>query len=315
MTVHVAVGVIVNSAGEVLLAKRPEHVHQGGLWEFPGGKVEGDETVKQALARELAEELAILVKSCQPMICIQHHYGDKSVLLDVWKISGYEGTPIGNEGQVVRWVAKEQLPSYSFPAANAPIVAAVRLPDRLIITPDTFTLKQLSSVIESSATEHGISVLQLRAPTLNRSDYLALFDKVSPLCRAADVCLIANTSPAIFADIQCQGLHLNSQQLDLVQERPVARDKWLSASCHSVEQIEKATVIGADFALLSPILPTLSHPEASTLGWDRFQQWVRPAKIPVYALGGLSAKDIVKSQALGGQGVAAISAFWGSPQP
>lgn len=84
---HVAVGVIVGSDGKILIAKRPQTTHQGGLWEFPGGKVDTGESVQQALARELKEELAIDVITSEPLIQIRHHYPDKSVLLDVYKDS------------------------------------------------------------------------------------------------------------------------------------------------------------------------------------------------------------------------------------
>src|SRR5690606_7572608 len=100
--IHVAVGVIVNADGKILIAKRPQTAHQGGLWEFPGGKVDAGETIEQALVRELREELAITVKDSRPLIQIRHHYPDKSVLLDVHKITRFEGNPIGNEGQPVQ---------------------------------------------------------------------------------------------------------------------------------------------------------------------------------------------------------------------
>ena len=123
--VHVAVGVIVDTRRQVLLALRPESSHQGGLWEFPGGKVEAGETVQQALVRELQEELAIVPIAMRPLLEIRHDYPDKSVLLDVWWVDAFEGEPEGREGQPIRWVATELLSDYAFPAANQPIVNAV----------------------------------------------------------------------------------------------------------------------------------------------------------------------------------------------
>lgn len=123
--IHVAAGVIVSKSGDILLALRPQTAHQGGLWEFPGGKVEAGEPVADALTRELQEELAITVTDCVPLIEVSHDYPDKSVLLDVWLVTKFDGEPVGNEGQTVRWVAPEQLASYEFPAANVPIVEAV----------------------------------------------------------------------------------------------------------------------------------------------------------------------------------------------
>lgn len=123
--IHVAVGVIVNKQREILIALRPDHVHQGGLWEFPGGKVEPGEQVEQALARELREELDISVSGCRPLVEIAHDYPDKQVLLDVWWVDAFEGKPRGSEGQPVRWVAGEFLAEYAFPEANVPILKAV----------------------------------------------------------------------------------------------------------------------------------------------------------------------------------------------
>ena len=87
--VHVAVGVVRNPQGNILIAKRPAHAHQGDLWEFPGGKVERGESLQQALQRELHEELGIDVTHARPLIRIPHSYPDKQVLLDVWLIEGF----------------------------------------------------------------------------------------------------------------------------------------------------------------------------------------------------------------------------------
>jgi len=123
--VHVAVGVVINALGFILVSKRPDHVHQGGLWEFPGGKVETDENVQQALTRELSEELAITVIRSEPLIAIEHDYSDKSVMLDVWWVDVFSGEPHGREGQLWQWIAVEELRNLEFPAANKPIIDAI----------------------------------------------------------------------------------------------------------------------------------------------------------------------------------------------
>ena len=127
---HVAVGVIVDGANNILIALRPEDAHQGGLWEFPGGKVEQGESVKQALARELSEELGLQLESCRPLIEIQHDYSDKSVLLDVWWVEAFSGDCLegseGREGQPIKWVGAAALSDYSFPPANQAIITAVQ---------------------------------------------------------------------------------------------------------------------------------------------------------------------------------------------
>jgi len=123
---HVAVGVIVNGQQQVLIAKRDKHLHQGGLWEFPGGKVEQGETVLQALARELREEVGLTVLSADPLMIVKHDYNDergiKNVLLDVWRVEGFSGTARGCEGQPIKWVRVDELDKYNFPKANRPIL-------------------------------------------------------------------------------------------------------------------------------------------------------------------------------------------------
>ncbi|NOQ94549.1 MAG: 8-oxo-dGTP diphosphatase MutT [Methylophaga sp.] len=125
--VHVAVAVIINSDQEVLLALRHSHQHQGDLWEFPGGKVEKNEPAYDGLVREIEEELDLHITSAEPFIEIAHDYSDKSVLLDVWTISEFEGTPRGKEGQILRWAAIANLEEQEFPAANVAIINALKL--------------------------------------------------------------------------------------------------------------------------------------------------------------------------------------------
>lgn len=120
--VHVAVGVVIDAHGRILVAQRPQHLHQGGLWEFPGGKVEPGELITDALRRELLEELAIEVVDAEPLIEVEHDYGDKAVLLDVWLVTAFRGEPDGREGQPWQWIARDELESLPFPVANIPII-------------------------------------------------------------------------------------------------------------------------------------------------------------------------------------------------
>lgn len=130
--IHVAVGVIFDNqqADQILIAKRPQHLHQGGLWEFPGGKVTAGETVDQALKRELFEELGITVTQSQPLMQVEHNYSDKQVFLDIWTVTQYSGEASGLEGQECQWVAMQQLlcaeSKYQFPEANKPILEKLK---------------------------------------------------------------------------------------------------------------------------------------------------------------------------------------------
>ena len=122
-TVVVAVGVLVDNEGRVLVSKRAADAHQGGLWEFPGGKVEAAESVVDALRRELGEELGIQIDDSAPMMTIEHDYGDKKVRLDVHRVTQWQGEARGLEGQPLAWQFPDDLRTWSFPDANAPILA------------------------------------------------------------------------------------------------------------------------------------------------------------------------------------------------
>ncbi len=123
---HVAVAVIVNTNKEVLLALRQSHQHQGDLWEFPGGKMEENESVYDALVREINEEIGLTISSAHVLVQINHDYGDKVVLLDVWLVDAFSGQAQGREGQQLRWCAVSKLIENDFPAANVAIIHAIK---------------------------------------------------------------------------------------------------------------------------------------------------------------------------------------------
>ena len=120
--VTVAVGILIDDAGRVLVTRRAPDAHQGGLWEFPGGKVEADETLLEALTRELREELGVSVEAAEALMVLEHDYGDKQVRLDVHRVTRWSGEPRGLEGQPLAWQRPEQLQNWTFPAANRPIL-------------------------------------------------------------------------------------------------------------------------------------------------------------------------------------------------
>jgi 8-oxo-dGTP diphosphatase len=124
--VEVAVGVLLSEDKKVLTSWRQAHQHQGGLWEFPGGKREPDESLFDALKREIHEEIGVEVVEAEPFVRIDHDYGDKQVSLDVWMVSQFNGEPSGREGQDLRWQAINELEADQFPAANVAIITALQ---------------------------------------------------------------------------------------------------------------------------------------------------------------------------------------------
>ena len=309
--IHVAVAAIFDEQRRVLLSKRPAHVHQGGLWEFPGGKIEERETVEEGLRRELQEELGITPADTRPLIRIVHDYPDKSVLLDVWRVDRVNGVPRGLEGQQIQWVPVDQLQSYPFPAANLPIIKAVSLPEYYLITPEPGreTVRFLADLEYTLA--HGVSLLQLRARQLPDSDYRALIPEVLQRCRQANARLLLNADPQLASEFGTAGVHLTSERLMALTTRPLNDTYLVSASCHTQEELEHAVKLGLDFVVVSPVRKTSSHPGARTLGFSGFHDLTERASIPVYALGGMQVVDLPTAFRHGGQGIAAIRGLWG----
>jgi len=310
-TIHVAVAVVKNDSGQVLLALRPDHVHQGGLWEFPGGKLEPGETLKQALSRELFEEIGIELINAEPLIRVKHNYTDRCVLLDVWSVFEYKNKPYGREGQKVEWASIDELSVGNMPAANLPIINAIRLPECCLITPDLHENCDIFMQSLKQALTSGIKLVQFRTTNLSEPEYIELAKKVVSLSHDFGAKALINQSSHVFEQCQADGLHLNSKRLMEMRKRPVDKAVLLSASCHNAVEIERANEIGVDFILLSPVLPTQSHPGGETLGWESFKRMTELADMPVYALGGMEFDHLAQAKYCGAQGIAAIRALWG----
>jgi 8-oxo-dGTP diphosphatase len=302
---HVAVGVIRDGDGRILITQRAKHAHQGSLWEFPGGKLEAGEPVQQALARELAEEVGIQVQTATPLIKINHDYGDRHVLLDVWNVTAFAGQARGCEGQAMRWVNVEQLREFSFPAANVPIIAAAQLPHYYAILEGRSVTEALDNCQRILAT--GIKLLQFRVKSLPHADLQNLFEQVSLLCRQQQVNLLVNADLPVNT-ANAQGLHLSSCALLTCNERPNGY-RWVAGSCHNLAELRRAETLGLDFAVLAPIQATASHPDAAPLGWQALAELLEQINLPVFALGGLGKHDLDRALTAGAQGIAGISAF------
>ncbi|PCM43829.1 Nudix family hydrolase [Marinobacter sp. ANT_B65] len=314
--VHVAVGVIAR-AGRILIARRPDHVHQGGLLEFPGGKVEAGETVQAALVREIFEETGLKIPpdTLQPVIGIRHDYGDKRVFLDVWRTDRAEGEAFGREGQPVNWMRPEDLKDHDFPVANRPIIRALRLPSLLAVTGDIDTgdtgIRQLRRALGEPLKGASPRLVLLRAPCMAVEDYRLLAGAASDACESAGAGLVLHGSPAVFDDsLGAAGLHLPWREAEKLDVRPVPDGVWLGVSCHDAVQIDHAVAIGADYVTLGPVKPTATHPGTPAIGWARFRELVSRATIPVFGLGGLDLSDLDQARQAGGQGIAGIRYWW-----
>ena len=158
--------------------------------------------------------------------------------------------------------------------------------------------------------ETGITLVQLRAKKLTEREYCLCAETALKLCHNYNALLLVNATPKIALSIGSDGVHLNRTRLLKCTKRPLNSDLMVAASCHSLEEIQQANLIGVDFIVLSPVRTTASHPEALPLGWKQFAELTKQAKCPVFALGGMRIEDVSIARAHGGQGIAAIRALW-----
>lgn len=303
------VAAVIERNNQIFLAKRPDHLHQGGLWEFPGGKVENNETALDGLKRELFEEIDIKVTSAQPLIKINHEYPDKSVCLDVWYVTDFTGEAKGKEGQKVCWTPKRKLIDFKFPAANKSIVTATQLPQKYLITPEPALMEEQRFLYRlENAFRNGIQLAQLRTKKLSSETLSQLYPKAQQIAHSYNATLLLNCSIVEAQKLNVSYIHLSSKNLMSADSLPT--HFFTAASCHNQQEVEKANSLGVDFIVIAPVNKTQSHPNTAPLGWTQFESLCHIAAVPAYALGGMREKEIQTVTNKGGQGIAAISALW-----
>ncbi|OQP73423.1 DNA mismatch repair protein MutT [Xanthomonas phaseoli pv. syngonii LMG 9055] len=307
-SIHVVAGVITDPRGRILLTRRTETRDMPGLWEFPGGKREPGETSEQALVRELNEELGIEAQVGDWVMDVPQLYPDKRLRLEVRHITGWKGSPRGREGQAMTWVAVDKLVRYSMPPADVPVVGVLRQPDRYLITPEPEDEARWLESLEL-ALQNGITRFQLRARQLAPARWQALLQQVMRLRGRTRAQLLLNRDIALAADLGL-GVHLGSEQLASLQERPLPAEQLVAASCHGLDDLRHAQRLGCDFAVLGPVQATASHPGATPIGWDGFESLREQVSLPIYALGGMQIEDLHEARAHGAQGIAAIRSLW-----
>lgn len=307
--VHVVAG-LLRDGERIFITRRHAAAHQGGLWEFPGGKLAPGEDVYHGLARELEEELGIILRSAHPFTRVHYVYPERPVLLDVWNIASFDGIPHGREGQDVCWREIGALLPSEFPPADRPVLRRLQLPRLYVISdvarygPDVFTAKL------ERALAAGARLVQLREPTFDTQTYCAYAREIASLCHRYGAKLLINADPGLVSACGADGVHLTARRLATLSARPLAPDLLVGASCHDPAELQQAQAIEVDFALLSPVKSTPSHPQAAPLGWEAFETLCGATHTPVYALGGIRPDDGPRARRAGAIGVAMISGIW-----
>lgn len=305
--VEVAAAVMLRADGrEFLLAQRPVGKVYAGYWEFPGGKVEAGETVREALVRELTEELGITVTECSPWLTRQFTYPHATVRLNFWRVTAWTGeigitAPL--EHDAVDWleVGKTATVAPILPA-NDPILKALSLPTTMAITmaEKEGVERQLERLEEAIA--GGLRLIQVRDKSLPTAQRLWFAEAVKQIAHSHGALVVINDDAGIARRVGADGLHLSAAGLAACATRPDFA--WVGASCHTAGEIARAGELELDYALLGPVLPTPTHPENPGLGWEEFARLIAGNPLPVFALGGLQTDLLATAQAHGGHGIA-----------
>jgi 8-oxo-dGTP diphosphatase len=324
--VEVSAAVLQRPDGSFLLAQRPAGKIWAGHWEFPGGKVEAGESTRDALVRELREELGITVITAYPWITRVFTYPHATVRLSFFRVTAWQGELYPHEGQQFSWENPPQPPLgknlpqplffkegsmcsvWPILPANGPVIHALTLPPLYAISNVAELGGEEFMLRLEVALKSGLRLLQLREKNLSGGALRLLAHRVVALAHQYGAGVLLSGDEAMAREVGADGVHLTSIQLAECAERPAMA--WCAASCHSVEELRRAEALGCDFALLSPVLPTLSHPGAPHLGWEEFSQMAQGSSIPVYALGGLTHADMQTAWQHGAHGIALLRQAW-----
>lgn len=306
-TIEVVAAVLTRQNGEVMLASRPPGKVYAGYWEFPGGKVEAGESLEAALSRELAEELGIGVVRATRWVTRIFAYPHATVRLNFFRVWDWTGEPHPHEGQALAWDDPAAHAVEPLLPANFPILKALTLPPLYAISHAGALGKETFLERLEKALANGLRLIQVRDKELPGDERLALARAVVERARPYGARVLVNGPPELARAAGADGVHLDSGALMQCRARPDC--EWVGASCHDAAELAQAANI-ADFALLSPVLPTASHPGEAGLGWEKFAALAAQSPIPVYALGGVTAAELDCARAHGAHGVAMLRGAW-----
>lgn len=306
--VDVAAAIVQRADGRVLLAERPAGKPWAGYWEFPGGKIERGETPRSALARELHEELGIEVDAATPWITLVYDYPEKSVRLHFFRVPRWHGEPHGREGQRLAWEQPESVQAAPLLPANEQVLQALNLPPLYAITQASQFGVEVFLQRLQAALARGVRLIQVRERGMPATELDRFTRRVVEQAHAHGARVLVNGDLTLAQHTGADGVHFQSAQL-MALTAPPGMPLW-AASCHDRAELEQAARLGARFALLSPVLPTASHPGEPGIGWERFAEWVRDLPLPVYALGGMQPGLLDTARQHGAHGLALLRGAW-----
>lgn len=306
--VHVAAAVITRPDGSFLVGQRGVETFYSGYWEFPGGKVEAGETPREALIRELEEELGMDADLAWPWLTREHDYEHAQVKLHFFEVPAWRGEIRDRVHSALAWQHAEAMTVGPMLPANGPILKALRLPRVMGITQAGSVGIDIQLAALERALADGLKLVQIREPSLPAAERDAFARGVVERCNAVGALSLVNGDVELARRLGASGVHLPSRLLAELETRPDL--EWVGAACHSRTDLEKVAALGLDYALLGSVQATPSHPERTPLGWTRFAELVKDLPMPVLAVGGLTGADLEQAKSAGAHGIAAIRAVW-----
>jgi len=307
-TIDVAVGVITHADGRVLLAERPAGKPAAGYWEFPGGKFEDNENPKQALARELHEELGVELDEAYPWITRDYSYPHMNVRLHLYRVLRWHGEPHGREGQHLSWEDPRSVDVTPLLPANHSIIGALNLPQIYAITnASKYGMPEFMQRLQT-ALEKGARLIQVREKKMMPAEYEKFAREAVAIAHDHGAQVLVNGDEKLCHDVGADGVHLPTSQLMQLKKKPDIA--VCAASCHNRGELLHAAELEADFVVLSPVLPTASHPGEPTLGWEHFEALCHDLPMPVFALGGMKVDMLETAMTYSAHGVSLLSGIW-----
>lgn len=346
--IDVAAGLILQKDGSLLLAERPADKPWPGWWELPGGKIEPGETVLQALARELKEELDIDVSVSTPWVTYVHEYPKNIVRLAFCQVTEWQGEPKAIEGQTLAWVnPRKTLPVGPLLPATLPPLRWLQLPDRYLVT-SIGGQKNLPAFLErlAQALRAGIELVQFREPdwaaAAPEAEIHQAFQSVLACCHEFGArCLLNSVHPESWRPL-ADGVHWRAvdalRQASAMQSQAAAQQgaathgnagdnppastaqapapdahllprRLTGVSAHTLQELDAARALDADFVVLGHVLETASHPGQPGMGWEQFSALAEKSGMPVFAIGGQSTATLQTARQHGAHGIAGMRAL------
>lgn len=305
---------LIDAQRRVLIVERPPGKIAALKWEFPGGKIEPGESPREALDRELHEEIGIVVRQARPLLLFTHEYLERKVTLHTWLVTAWDGEVHGRESQRFVWQAPDAPHALDVLPTVGPILRALRLPEDYVFTPAGASADALVRGLSAFPRQ---TLLRLRQPQLDRARYETLARRLIERARAWGLRVVLDRGEPMARFLGAAGVHFPQAALMQLEpeDLPPARNVLRLASCHDLASLQQAERLGLDAVVIGNVKASATHPGRAGLGWEGFAALASQGALPAYAIGGLGPADKPEAFAHYAQGVAGISAYWSRSGP